>query len=121
LKIQEILAKKWALLRASPNGLWAVFAGFLCIFKFTGSAAPRLGGLTRFIERTFCVDKNIFWRLSLKGFESELGYIESDFLQEGLNRFRNFENSIVSGDDVSIEFETNLDGVEIFDVPFYSG
>jgi hypothetical protein len=49
LKTQEILAKKWALLRTSPNGLWAVFAGFLCVFKFTGSAAPRLGGLARLL------------------------------------------------------------------------
>ncbi len=70
LKIQEILAKKWALLRASTNGLRAVFAGFLCIFKFTGSAAPRLGGLTRFIERSFFVGYFIFldclrfWRRS---------------------------------------------------------
>jgi hypothetical protein len=47
LKTQEILAKRWALLRTSPNGLWAVFAGFLSVFKFTGSTAPRLGGLTR--------------------------------------------------------------------------
>jgi hypothetical protein len=60
LKTQEILAKKWALLRASPNGLWAVFAGFLCVFKFTGSAAPRLGGLTRLFERIFFGGINIF-------------------------------------------------------------
>jgi hypothetical protein len=59
LKTQEILTKRWA----SPNGLWAVFAGFLCVFKFTGSTAPRLGGLTRCIERTFCAEINIFWRL----------------------------------------------------------
>jgi len=63
LKIEEILAKKWALLRASPNGPRAVFAGFLCIFKFTGSAAPRLGGLTRCIERIFCVGRNIILRI----------------------------------------------------------
>jgi len=74
LKTQEILAKKWALLRASPNGPRAVFAGFLGVFKFTGSAAPRLGGLTRFIERTFCVGLNIFWRLraSLEGVDNTL-------------------------------------------------
>ncbi len=66
LKTQEILAKKWALLRASPNGPRAVFAGFLCIFKFTGSAAPRLGWLTRCIERIFFVGRNIFWKLRLR-------------------------------------------------------
>jgi hypothetical protein len=50
LKTQEILAKRWTLLRTSPNGLWAVFAGFLSVFKFTGSTAPRLGGLTRCVD-----------------------------------------------------------------------
>jgi hypothetical protein len=60
LKTQEILAKKWALLRTSPNGPRAVFAGFLCVFKFTGSAAPRLGGLARCVDIAFCFGKNIF-------------------------------------------------------------
>jgi hypothetical protein len=58
LKTQEILAKKWALLRASPNGLWAVFAGFLRVFKFTGSAAPRLGGLALVLTEIFRWDKH---------------------------------------------------------------
>jgi len=66
LKTQEILAKKWALLRASPNGLWAVFAGFLYVFKFTGSAAPRLGGLMRCIERTFFVGINILISIKIR-------------------------------------------------------
>jgi hypothetical protein len=71
LKTQEILAKKWALLRTSPNGPRAVFAGFLCVFKFTGSAAPHLGGLTRFFERTFFVWINIFRRLRSGSFGTD--------------------------------------------------
>jgi hypothetical protein len=71
LKTQEILAKKWALLRTSPNGPGAVWAGFLCVFKFTGSAAPRLGGLARFFERTFFVEINIFRRLRSGSFGTD--------------------------------------------------
>ncbi|MBS4062569.1 MAG: hypothetical protein KG029_19390, partial [Bacteroidetes bacterium] len=66
LKTQEILAKKWALLRTSPNGPRAVFAGFLCVFKFTGSAAARLGGLARCFEQIFFVGINVFWSLMCK-------------------------------------------------------
>ncbi len=71
LKTQEILAKMWALLRTSPNGLWAVFAGFLSVFKFTGSAALRLGGLTRCIERKLRAGINIFCRLRSGSFGTD--------------------------------------------------
>jgi hypothetical protein len=59
LKTQEILAKKWLRLR-SVTGV--VIAGFLSVFKFTGSTALRLGGLARCIERTFSDGMSILFR-----------------------------------------------------------